>query len=105
MLLLHAVHMSLTAFERASCQSVDARAVAIAFCDIATALMWKYHPGGNDWNVVRANGALVSFSNPDNATTTVPTWSQRYTAFIKTVRLCLAVSVYDQAVLGYEMPP
>lgn len=48
-------------------------------------------PGGNDWNVVRAaNGAFVSFSNPNNASTTVPTWLQRYTAFIKTARTCFA---------------
>ena len=51
---------------------------------------------------MRTNGALISFSNPDNATTTVPTWSQRYTAFIKTVRLCSAVSVYDQAVFAIK---
>lgn len=47
-------------------------------------------PGGNDWNVVRAsNGAFVGFANPNNATTTVPTWNQRYTAFIQTVRICI----------------
>ena len=91
--LLRLTHMRLTVLETASCCGCKVCNIQL-YCLILLLPYWECVPGGNDWNVVRAaNGAFVSFSNPNNATTTVPTWSQRYTAFIKTARTCLAASV------------